>query len=182
MLISFTGAQSTGKSTLLNHCCKQPRFRKFHCIHEVTRKVKREQHVDINTAGDDLTQLYIINEHLHNHMLVGNALLDRCILDGLVYTQYLYEQGRVSEWVFKYTHGMFDLLLPKIDIIFYTSPDDVELHDDGERSSDIAFRERIVELFDIHRNSAKVQSKLHVLSGDVLTRYKQIESIVDSAT
>ena len=52
MLISFTGAQSTGKTTLLNACCNNKRFRKFHCIPEVTRKVAREQHVDINEAGD----------------------------------------------------------------------------------------------------------------------------------
>ena len=182
MLISFTGAQSTGKTTLLNHCCKQSRFRKYHCVHEVTRKVRREQHVEINTKGDDVTQLFIMNEHLHNHMLRGDALLDRCILDGMVYTKYLHEQGSVSDWVLKYTTHLYHMLIPRLDAIFYTSPDDVELHDDGERSVDVKFRDRIIELFNMYKADAPTAARLHVLSGDVLTRYKQIEQEIDNIT
>lgn len=182
MLISFSGAQSTGKTTLLDHCCKQSRFRKFHCVHEVTRKVKREQTVEINTRGDDVTQLFIMSEHLHNHMVIGNALLDRCVLDGMVYTKYLHEQGQVSDWILKYTYNMYKLLIPKLDAIFYTNPGDVELHDDGERSVDVKFRDRVIELFDMYRSDAHVRSRLHVLTGDVPTRYNQLTSIVDSIT
>jgi predicted ATPase len=182
MLISFSGAQSTGKTTLLNHCCKQVKFRKFHCVHEVTRKVKREQTVKINTGGDDITQLFIMSEHLHNHMLVGDALLDRCVLDGMVYTKYLHEQGQVSDWVLKYTYNLYKLLIPKLDVIFYTDPRDVKLHDDGERSVDIKFRDRVIELFEIYRQDAHVRGKLHMLTGDVPTRYTQLESVVNSIT
>lgn len=182
MLISFSGAQSTGKTTLLNHCCKQSKFRKFHCVHEVTRKVRREQHVEINTRGDDITQLFIMNEHLHNHMLVENALLDRCVLDGMVYTKYLHEQGQVADWVLKYTYNVYKLLIPKLDAIFYTDHRDVELHDDGERSVDAKFRDRVIELFEIYGRDAHVRDRLHVLTGDVPTRYTQLESIVDSIT
>ena len=182
MIISFSGAQSTGKTTLLNHCCTQSRFRKYHCVHEVTRKVKREQRVEINTRGDDVTQLFIMNEHLHNHMLKGDSLLDRCVLDGMVYTKYLHEQGSVSDWVLKYTYNMYKMLVPKLDVIFYTSPVDVKLEDDGERSASVEFRDRIVELFDMYRSDAAVRSRLHVLTGDVQTRYKQIISVLDELT
>ena len=72
MIVSFTGAQSTGKSTMLDMCRHNPVFRKFHCVPEVTRKVKREQNLDINEEGDNVTQLFILKEHLHNHYLKGD--------------------------------------------------------------------------------------------------------------
>jgi hypothetical protein len=153
MLISFTGAQSTGKTTLLNECCNNKVFRKFHCVPEVTRKVAREQNVDINKAGDDITQLFILNEHLHNHYVKGDALLDRCILDGWVYTNYLNREGRVSQWVKDYAEQLYHKLLPLIDIIFYTDPRDVPIEDDGERSTDKRFRRDIIRGFEYEIDS-----------------------------
>ena len=148
MLISFTGAQSTGKTTLLKECCGNPLFRKYHCVPEVTRKVAREQHVDINEAGDDITQLFILNEHLHNHYITGPALLDRCILDGWVYTDYLFSQGKVSQWVKEYAGRLYDKLISQLDIIFYTDPQDVPIEDDGQRSIDRKFRSDIIREFE----------------------------------
>jgi len=43
---------------------------------------------------------------------------------------------------------MFDYLLPRLDIVFYTSPKDIPLEDDGERSVDIEFREYIIKEFE----------------------------------
>lgn len=148
MLISFTGAQSTGKTTLLKECCDNPIFRKYHCVPEVTRKVAREQHVDINEAGDDITQLFILNEHLHNHYLTGPALLDRCILDGWVYTDYLFSQGKVSQWVKEYAGRLYDKLISQLDIIFYTDPGDIPIEDDGQRSINHEFRDDIIKGFE----------------------------------
>ena len=148
MRISFTGAQSTGKTTLLSECCNNPFFRKFHCVPEVTRKVAREQNVDINESGDDVTQLFILNEHLHNHYVKGDALLDRCILDGWVYTDYLYREGKVSQWVREYAGQLYDKLLPQLDIIFYTEPGDVPIEDDGQRSINRKFRRDIIRDFE----------------------------------
>ena len=118
MKISFTGAQSTGKTTLLEHISNSPAFRKWSIVHEVTRKVQKKQHVDINNIGEDLdtTQLFILSEHLFNHNIRGKAVLDRCILDGYIYTKYLYETGSVSKWILDYAGNMLNKLLPLIDI------------------------------------------------------------------
>ena len=176
MRISFTGAQSTGKTTLLRECCNHPYFRKYHCVKEVTRKVARERGVDINEAGDDVTQLFILNEHLHNHHVKGDALLDRCIVDGWVYTDYLNNMGKVSCWVQQYAHEMYKLLIPKLDIIFYTDPGDVPVVDDGERSVDTQFRDDIIELFEICMKRLQQYDTLEVvrLTGDVRTRMDTI--------
>ena len=175
MIISFTGAQSTGKSTLLEYCCVNDLFRNFHCVKEVTRKVARERQVDINELGADETQLYIMAEHLFNHNLKTDALLDRCILDGLVYTRYLWRKNNVSDWVMDYTTELYKLLVNKIDIIIYPDPGDVKLVKDGTRSEDVQFRDEIIQLFEEEMSKPIVSHKVCRVSGSVTDRYNQIK-------
>lgn len=174
MLISFTGAQSTGKSTLLERMVSSARFRKCSFVKEVTRKVAR-QGVDINDSGNNITQLLILSEHINNHIKKGCIVLDRCIVDGLIYTEWLYDQGKVDKWVYEYAVNLHNVLLPKLDIIFYTNPEDVPLVDDGQRSINKEFREGIINLYnDYYEYNTLARDKTIVLAGTVDERMKQI--------
>ena len=42
MIISFTGAQSTGKSTLLDKMSTDDRFRKFDFVPQITRRLVKQ--------------------------------------------------------------------------------------------------------------------------------------------
>ena len=98
MRVSFTGAQSTGKTTLLNKCKEVYKDYKF--VDEVTRYVRKTYDVKINEIGGTETQLYILAEHIKNHLKPDeNLILDRCILDGYVYTKYQVGNRKVSEQV-----------------------------------------------------------------------------------
>lgn len=177
MLTSFTGAQSTGKSTLLANMVVSHRFRKCSFVKEVTRKVAR-QGVTINDNGDNLTQLLIMNEHIYNHILKGCVILDRCVIDGLIYTQWLYGQDKVSKWVLEYAKNVHDMLVGKLDVILYTNPADVPLVDDGERSVNKKFRQDIIDLYDLYFDQyPDVYERTHVLTGTVDERMKQIFNI-----
>jgi len=79
MVISFTGAQSTGKSTLLKAIQLDERFRKFNFVPEITRSLKDKYKLDINESGDEYTQLLTVNSHLYNYLdFKGkNVVLDR---------------------------------------------------------------------------------------------------------
>ena len=149
MIISFTGAQSTGKSTLFTECKKDGRFNNFNYEPEITRYVKKKYDLTINEGGDDITQLAILNRHMYNYLKYRDkdVLLDRCIVDGLVYTSYQFLKGKVSEEVSDYATFLFGKLIDKIDIIFYTEPE-IPLVDDGERSVNVEFRDTIVNLFE----------------------------------
>jgi nicotinamide riboside kinase len=147
MLVGFTGAQCTGKSTLLNHCMQLELNTTFNFVEEVTRKVKRDGH-QINLDGNDITQLFILNEHLKNHTKRGNWVLDRCILDGYIYSSCLSRKGIVSDWVTKYAYDLMMLLVDKLDVIFYTQPEDVPLIPDGTRSVDLNFRQDIINRYE----------------------------------
>lgn len=177
MRVSFTGAQSTGKTTLLNKCKEVYKDYKF--VDEVTRYVRRTYDVKINEIGGTETQLYILAEHIKNHLKPDkNLILDRCILDGYVYTKYQVVNGKVSEQVLHAFNGVFAVLFDKLDYIFYTDPSDVKLVDDGERSVDYKFRDDIIFLFEDlinYKMSPKNREKVIRLSGTVEERMKTIE-------
>ena len=181
MLISFTGAQSTGKTTLLD-ACKVLYEEDYNFVDEVTRLVKRNYNVPINEGGTDITQLFIINQHIENAFKLyenpkKGVILDRCIVDGLVYTGYLALEGQVSKWVFKYAKNVFHMLIPKMGKIFYTCPSDVELVADGERSTDLEFRKKIIDIFELvfELYDEKLKDKLVILKGTVEERMEQIK-------
>jgi nicotinamide riboside kinase len=178
MIFSFTGPQSSGKTTLLNHL--KERNDNFNFVPEVTRLVKRTYNLPINEDGTDLTQLMIINAHMHNMFKHqdNNSILDRCIFDGLIYTRWLYINSKVSCFVYDYTRRIFDLLKDKYDIIFYTSPKNVLIEDDGERSIDVRFRTEIAELYEKEFiNSAR--DNVVVLEGTVEERLSIIKSTLE---
>jgi len=148
MKVSFTGPQSSGKTTLMNQLLHMSEYRKWSFVKEVTRKVKRAGN-EINDHVSDLnkTQLLILSEHLNNHQIKGNHFLDRCILDGYIYTKYFFEEGKVDQHVYDHSVYLLNMLLPTLDLVLYPDPREVELEDDGIRSTNKYFRDRIIDLY-----------------------------------
>jgi hypothetical protein len=108
-------------------------------------------------------------------------MLDRCILDGYVYTKYQVNQGKVKEDVLHAFNGVYSVLMDKLDYIFYTDPSDVKLVDDGERSVDYKFRDDIINLFEDlieYKMSPKNREKIIRLKGSVEKRMQTIEKIL----
>lgn len=179
LLISFSGAQSTGKTTLLK------RLRRcnwdINFVPEVTRLIKREYGVEINEAGNEMTQSLIITEHfknLRNHNKQSrSSILDRCLLDGVVYTNYLTNHSNLEEWCLEHALYVFKKYVSQYDVIFYTDPADVKLEDDGERSIDVSFRDEIIYGFESWMKATSYfnSDNLIVLSGTVDERLQTIK-------
>ncbi len=182
MIISFTGAQSTGKTTLLNSIKDLNPY--LDSIDEVTRRIKREYNLPINEDGGDITQTMIMSDHIANifRKYDSDVIFDRCALDGVVYTQWLYNKGKVSKEVLQWAKKIYNTLIDKYDAIFVTSPDDVPLVDDGERSVDIDFREEIIDIFNMYIDDIKIYSRevnLFVVEGSVEERMKYIKNVLE---
>ena len=197
LLTSFTGAQSTGKSTLLDMCMnllfgnsETNAYNvvdrdKWIFIPEVTRLIKRQYGVNINEQGTDDTQLLILNQHLintiqykQNRNTGGKSyMMDRCIMDGYVYSRYLHNHGRIEDSTMNIAESMYYRLLPSLDAIFYTHPGDVDIHDDGERSIDPDFRNEIIQIYDdlISAGSHYVGHDFGVLKGTPSERMSLIK-------
>ena len=184
MIISFTGAQSTGKTTLLNNIRSLNPFY-IEYVAEVTRRIKREFNLPINESGGDLTQTMIMSDHIANvyqKYNCDNVILDRCALDGIVYTQWLYNKGKVSKEVLQWAKKIYNTLIGEYDVIFVTSPADVPLVDDGERSVDKKFREEIIDIFDMYIDDMKIYSEgenVFDVEGTVEERMKYIKNILE---
>ena len=178
LLISFSGAQCTGKTTLLKRLRKVNWDVNF--VPEVTRLIKRDYGVDINVAGNEMTQALIITEHfknINNHnKQKRSSILDRCILDGLIYTYWLEENRALNPWTVNYAYHLFDNYIESYDVIFYTDSADVKIEDDGERSVDVGFRNDIIKRFDHWiTNNPRVKDKVVILSGTVEERLETIK-------
>ena len=196
MIFSFTGAQSTGKTTLLKRLIEANKGVDnwnfpFEFVPEVTRLVRREYEVSINEGGDDITQMLIMTEHIRNvyggktdRLLRGiHQIYDRCALDGVVYSHYLLDKGKISRTTYEACELIYKKLRNKYDVIFYTSPKDVKLVDDGERSVDVNFRDDIIDLFNLYLYSINRDTKdvprVILLEGTVEERLETIKSTLD---
>ena len=141
MKISFTGTGCSGKSTLLKKC-REHYGDKFTYVTEVTRPIARKG-LPINEDGGDETQNAIINAHIENNKL-DNVIMDRCIVDGYVYTTWLFSEHKVSADTYDYAWNTFNDMIKDLDIIFYCCP--LEMKDDGERSTNENFQKDICQI------------------------------------
>ncbi|MDH3927677.1 MAG: ATP-binding protein [Deltaproteobacteria bacterium] len=182
MIVSFTGAQSTGKTTLLNLIGDLNPY--LDSVDEVTRRIKREFDLPINEDGSDVTQSMIMADHIANvyRKYDSDVILDRCAMDGVVYTHWLYNTGKVSKSVLKWAQTIYQELISNYDVIFYTSPDDVPLVDDGERSVNMDFRDDILTLFDDYISGLIISGEadnIYKVKGTVEERMTFIKKVLE---
>ena len=134
MRIAITGAQSTGKSTLLRYLKQDDDLKGFEFIDELTRKIAAKG-ININEEGSNMSQIFTVTIHAEN-IVKDHFISDRCALDGLVYTKWLFDQGKVDKWILDYAVGVAKEVIPRYDYIFYL-PAEIPIEDDGIRSADI---------------------------------------------
>jgi dephospho-CoA kinase len=169
MKISFTGTHSTGKTTLLNILKNSPEYSQFTFHDEITRKVQA-QGIDINENGNNLTQLLILDTHIRN-LLSPRFIADRCILDGIVYTEWLYNNYKIDDWVYSYSRNLFKYLIPQYDILFYLVPE-FNIVDDGVRSTSHTFQHDIQTIFEKYIEQYNIP--VVYITGTVENRIEQV--------
>ena len=174
MRIAITGAQSTGKSTLLRYLKQDDDLKGFEFIDELTRKIAAKG-ININEEGSNMSQIFTVTIHAEN-IVKDHFISDRCALDGLVYTKWLFDEGKVDKWILDYAIGVAKEVIPRYDYIFYL-PAEIPIEDDGIRSADVKFRDDIVALFEKYTKELGV--KLIELSGSVKDRAKLFKRVLE---
>jgi predicted ATPase len=135
--IIFTGAQGTGKTTILNHFKKEG----ADVITEVVRRLARENGVNINECGDEEGQRDIFNKYIELLSQDNSYISDRGLTDVISYTYYLKEQGKLSdEFVKEQEEALKKFVTENPDIIYCYFPIEFSVEDDGVRSTNEAFR------------------------------------------
>lgn len=170
MRVGISGAQSVGKTTLLNALRSEKFFRNIKVCNEVTRRVM-SYGLPINEQGNDTTQRLIMQEHIVNVFMNESFMTDRTALDGVVYSKYLHENGKINDETMTFATDVFVRLYPKYDVMFYIKPE-FEIQNDGIRSVDMDFRNRIVNIFDFYFETYKLP--VIKLTGSVRERVEQV--------
>lgn len=151
--ISISGSHSTGKSTVIEALKNNKSISKrFTFVQEVLRSIKKSG-FKINELGNDNTQMLVMARFLE-YATMDNVILDRCALDGLVYSAYLYEKSQIRKNTLRIAESIFENV--KYDIMFYIAPE-FDIVPDGVRSVNLEFRDRIAELFEEYMEAYKIE-------------------------
>lgn len=170
MRVGISGAQSVGKTTLLNALRSEKCFKDYAVRNEVTRSVKALG-VHINEHGSDISQQLIMKEHIYNLVMFDDMVTDRTALDGIVYTHWLWADGKVSDECMQQCKDVFNKINDMYDYMFYIRPE-FPIENDGVRSSSQQWQDEIVLLFDMYIKEYDL--KVINVSGSVRERVNTI--------
>lgn len=170
--IIFTGAQGTGKSTILNYF----KDKGMNCITEVVRNLSKEG-IKINELGDEEGQQKIFNTYAELLSEQKDYISDRGLTDVLSYTNYLMKEGSVSiQFGVNQYIDLISFLQNNPDVIYCYFPIEFGVVDDGVRSTNEEFRNYIdVQIKAILDRYVR---DYYTITGTVNDRIKQIESIL----
>ena len=138
MKIGLTGTQSVGKSTLINELTKLPEFKDYYTATERSKHL-RDLGIPLNTDSTLLGQFVFIAERARE-LLNENLLTDRSIYDVLAYTLSSKSISMIqTEEIVRAARHM----IRYYDIIFYVDPTGVSIEDNGVRTIDAEYRNKI---------------------------------------
>jgi len=139
MKIILTGAQGTGKTTILNHY----REKGMPVITEVVRNLAK-QGININEAGDAKGQEAIFAEYCKQFAEMPEFISDRGLTDVTAYTMHLCDIGKLSpEYMELQASALDEFVHNHQDFIYFYFPIEFPVVDDGVRSMDEEFRQCI---------------------------------------
>lgn len=170
--IGICGTHSTGKTTLLNALRSEKVFKDYTVCDEVTRTIKALG-IPINENGTDTTQRLVMNQHIVNLALYENMLTDRTVIDGLAYTEWLYERGNLSTETLDYANLVTRTIASDYDIIFWLIPE-FDIVNDGVRSVDKGFRDQVHDKFKTIITSGMLGVDVVKVTGSVRERVDTI--------
>ena len=181
MKIVLVGAQSTGKTSVMNAL---PDELKKYGIREVIRNMTaQDPTVHINENGDDWSQNRFFFEYLYLFAKYPDYISDRGLLDVCAYTLWLYRTGKVSlETYEKQLYILDDWIKTHPDVIhIYFPASYFGVVDDGYRDANEANRQAVdgcVRQVITDLTIYGLQHVYTILDSPVADRVRQINEII----
>ena len=171
MRISISGAQCTGKSTLINALKKE--LPDYEIQRESVRYLVANYGFEIKAANTDL-QLALLNWQTRSLYEHTDILLDRSFIDSTSYMLYYHKrrQPEVPFGVYNYIMDTAKALAQRIDLFIFLKPE-FELIDDGFRLLDKDQQEEITELMEDLFEKFNVEHKVLRVTGSLEDRVSQ---------
>ena len=170
MRIGFCGTMSVGKTTLVNALKKLPEFKDYHF------RTERSKHlmnlgIPLNTDSTLKGQLVFASERAAE-LMQEKIITDRTVIDVMAFSE-LSKSMEAHEK--HYLTSTLYYLIKDYDILFYVSPEGVEIEDNGVRETDKDYR------LEVHHKISSILGMFGGMAGKVIrisgTTEERIEQV-----
>ena len=171
MKIGFCGTMSVGKTTLVNALKELPEFKDYHF------RTERSKHlmnlgIPLNTDSTLKGQLVFASERAAE-LMQEKIITDRTVIDVMAFCD-LSESMEDHEKF--YLNAALYYLVDEYDVLFYVSPEGVEIEDNGVRETDAEYRDaidkKIKSIVGMYRKNTVT------IKGTVKERIEQVKNAV----
>ena len=171
MKIGFCGTMSVGKTTLVNALKELPEFKDYHF------RTERSKHlmnlgIPLNTDSTLKGQLVFASERAAE-LMQEKIITDRTVIDVMAFCDL---STSMKDYEKQYLNATLYYLIKEYDILFYVSPEGVEIEDNGIRETDANYREAVDEK--IKSIVGMYRRNTITIKGTVEERIKQVKNAV----
>ena len=153
MKIGFCGTMSVGKTTLVNALKNEPEFENYNFRTERSKHL-RDLGIPLNTDSTLKGQLVFAAER-SIELMQDNIITDRTVIDVMAFCDLSKSMDSAHKF---YLNATLTYLIGEYDVIFYVSPEGVEIEDNGVRETNAKYRKaidkKIKSLIQMHRSNA----------------------------
>ena len=165
MKIGFCGTMSVGKTTLVNALKELPEFKDY-TFRTERSKYLMEMGIPLNTDSTLKGQLVFAAERA-SELMQENIITDRTVIDVMAFSE-LSQSMEAHEK--HYLSATLYYLIKEYDILFYVSPEGVEIEDNGVRETDAKYRDAI---------DKKIKSIVGMYRGNAITIKGTVEERIN---
>ena len=172
MKIGFCGTMSVGKTTLVNELKKLSKFKDY-TFRTERSKYLMEMGIPLNTDSTLKGQLVFAAERA-SELMQEKIITDRTIIDVIAFANLSKSMKKHEK---HFLGATIQPLMNEYNILFYVSPEGVEIEDNGVRETDSKYRmaidKEIRSIIQMHGNS-----KIITIKGTIKERIEQIKNTV----
>ena len=162
---------SVGKTTLVNALKNESEFKNYNFRTERSEHL-RNLGIPLNTDSTLKGQLVFASERAAE-LMQEKIITDRTIIDVMAFCSL---SKSMKKWEKDYLNATLYYLIDEYDILFYVSPEGVEIEDNGVRETDADYRDAIDKK--IKSNIQMFRSNAITIKGTVEERIEQVKNIV----
>ena len=165
MKIGFCGTMSVGKTTLVKALKELPEFKNY-TFRTERSKYLMEMGIPLNTDSTLKGQLVFAAERA-SELMQEKIITDRTVIDVMAFSEL---SKSMEDYEKQYLNATLYYLIKEYDILFYVSPEGVEIEDNGIRETDAKYRDAI---------DKKIKSIVQMFRGNTITITGTVEERIE---